>query len=191
MELLIKNMVCDRCIRTVREELERSGQEVVRIELGRAEILPDPDDARLAEIRQTLENHGFELLDDKKAALVDQIRKLVIEEVQHLKGNKPENMNFSEYLAQKTGYDYSYVSHLFSSETGQTVEQYIIAQRIEKIKEWLSYNELSVSEIAWRLGYSSVAHLSNQFKKATGMTPAAFRKEGNQSRIPLDKVGKI
>lgn len=190
MELLIKNMVCDRCIRTVREELERAGDEVVRIELGRVEIQPAPDEKRLAEIKVLLEQNGFELIDDKKTALVDYVKKLIIEEIQHLKGQKPEGMNFSDYLAQKTGYDYSYVSHLFSSETGQTIEQYIIAQRIEKVKEWLSYNELSVSEIAWRLGYSSLAHLSNQFKKSTGLTPATYRSLKNKPRTPLDKVGE-
>ncbi len=190
MELLIKNMVCDRCIRTVREELERSGEQVTGIELGRAEIKGEPDQERLENIRRVLTENGFELIDDKKTALVDYILKLIIEEIQQLKGYKPENMNFSEYLAQKTGYDYSYISHLFSSETGQTIEQYIIAQRIEKVKEWLYYNELTGSEIAWKLGYSSVAHLSNQFKKLTGMTPATYKNNKELARIPLDKVGK-
>jgi len=189
MELLIKNMVCDRCIRTVREELEKSGEKVLAVELGKAVIENEPAPEQLERIRLVLEANGFELIDDRKSALVDFIRKLIIEEVQHLKGNKPEHVNFSEFLAQKTGYDYSYISNLFSSETGQTIEQYIIAQRVEKIKEWLSYGELSISEIAWRLGYSSVAHLSNQFKKATGMSPAAYRNSKNIPRIPLDKVG--
>jgi len=189
MELLIKNMVCDRCIRTVREELEKSGEKVLAVELGKAVIENEPAPEQLEGIRLVLEANGFELIDDRKSALVDFIRKLIIEEVQHLKGNKPEHVNFSEFLAQKTGYDYSYISNLFSSETGQTIEQYIIAQRVEKIKEWLSYGELSISEIAWRLGYSSVAHLSNQFKKATGMSPAAYRNSKNIARIPLDKVG--
>ncbi len=190
MELLVKNMVCDRCIRTVREELEKTGLKVSEIELGRVVIDGEPDEKLMETIRTILTRNGFELIDDKKAALVDHIRKLIIEEVQHLKGNKPEHMNFSEYLAQKIGYDYSYISHLFSSETDQTIEQYIIAQRIEKVKEWLSYNEMTISEIAWKLGYSSVAHLSNQFKKATGMTPAAYKSGGSLPRIALDKVGK-
>lgn len=189
MELLIKNMVCDRCIRTVREELERAGEKVTDIRLGRVVIEGTPGEDRLDAIRGILTGNGFELLDDKKAALVDYIRKLIIEEIQHLKGSKPEHMNFSEYLAQKTGYEYSYISHLFSAETNQTIEQYIIAQRIEKVKEWLSYNELTVSEIAWKLGYSSVAHLSNQFKKITGITPAAFKNLKDHERISLDKIG--
>lgn len=189
MELLVKNMVCDRCIRTVREELEKSGEKVRSIELGKVEIENEPDEKRLEELRQLFLANGFELIDDKKTALVDHIRKLIIEEVQYLKGNKPEHMNFSDYLSQKTGYDYSYLSNLFSNETGQTIEQYIIAQRVEKIKEWLSYGELTISEIAWRLGYSSMGHLSNQFKKMTGMTPAQYRHTQKLPRIPLDKVG--
>lgn len=190
MELLVKNMVCDRCIRTVREELEKLGVQVNEIELGRVGIDGEPGEELKQTIRTILTQNGFELIDDKKTALVDHIRKLVIEEVQYLKGNKPDHMNFSEYLSQKTGYDYSYISHLFSSETDQTIEQYIIAQRIEKVKEWLSYNEMTISEIAWKLGYSSVAHLSNQFKKATGMTPAAYKNGGSLPRVALDKVGK-
>ncbi len=190
MELLVKNMVCDRCIRTVREELEKIGIQVNEIELGRVGINGEPDEKLMESIRAILTQNGFELIDDKKTALVDYIRKLIIGEVQYLKGEKPEHMNFSEYLAQKTGYDYSYISHLFSSETDQTIEQYVIAQRIEKVKEWLSYNEMTISEIAWKLGYSSVAHLSNQFKKATGMTPAAYKNDRSLPRIALDKVGK-
>lgn len=189
MELLIKNMVCDRCIRTVREALEKAGEQVMHADLGRVAINNEPDEQRLQELARLLEANGFELIGDRKEALVDYMKTLVIEEVQHLKGRKPEGMNFSEFLAQKTGYEYSYISHLFSSETGQTLEQYIIAQRIEKAKEWLSYNELSVSEIAWKLGYSSVAHLSNQFKKVTGLSPAAFKNSKEMRRIPLDKVG--
>ena len=99
-------------------------------------------------------------------------------------------MNFSDYLSEKIGYEYSYLSNLFSSETGQTIEHYIIAQKVEKVKEWLSYNELTLSEMAWRLSYSSTAHLSNQFKKVTGMTPGEFKKN-TSTRKALDKVGSI
>jgi len=190
MELLIKNMVCDRCIRVVKEELEKVGAQVGNVELGKVSLPGEPDEALLNLIRKALEENGFELIDDKRLALVDHIRKLIIEEVQHLKGNKPDHMNFSDYLSRKTGYEYSYLSHLFSGETGQTIEQYIIAQRIEKVKEWLSYNELSISEIAWRLGYSSVAHLSNQFKKVTGLSPAAYKSSAEKNRIPLDRIGQ-
>lgn len=183
-------MVCDRCIRVVREELEKTGITVNRIELGNVETGQELQPEALEHVRTVLLANGFELIDDKRTALVDFLRKLIIAEVQYLKKNKPDSMNFSEYLAQRTGYEYSYLSHLFSSETGQTIEQYIIAQRIEKVKEWLSYNELSITEIAWRLGYSSAAHLSNQFKKVTGKSPAVYKQEAGKERIPLDKVGE-
>jgi AraC family transcriptional regulator len=189
MDLQVKNMVCDRCKKVVKEELEGLGLEVVRIELGDIEISQKLGAVQLAEVRQRLEENGFELLDDQRQALVEQIRTLVIEEVQHFKGNKPEYQNFSDYLSQKSGYDYSYLSHLFSTETGSTIEQYLIAQRIEKVKEWLSYNELSISEMAWKLGYSSASHLANQFKKVTGCTPGQYKKNNDKNRQTLDKVG--
>ncbi len=189
MKLLIKNMVCDRCKRVVTEELEALGFPLKSVELGHVETETEPDSDQLKAIKLSLEKSGFELLDDRKEALVEHIRKLVIEEIQYLKGHKPAAMNFSDYLSQKTGYEYSYISNLFSAETNQTVEQYIIAQKVEKIKEWLSYNELSVSEMAWRLSYSSAAHLSNQFKKITGLTPGEFKKS-SLSRKALDKVGQ-
>lgn len=189
MELQIKNMVCDRCKRVVREELQKAGIDLGRVELGKVETLEDLNAEQLKEVKLILEDNGFGLLDDRKETLVESIKTLVIEEVQYLKGHKPAQMNFSDYLAQKTGYEYSYISNLFSSETGQTIEQYIIAQKVEKIKEWLSYNELSLSEMAWRLSYSSTAHLSNQFKRVTGMTPGAFKKSEAVTRKSLDRVG--
>lgn len=182
-------MVCDRCKKVVKEELESIGLEVTRIELGDIEIGQELDSNQITQVRQLLEKNGFELLDDQRQALVEQLRTLLIEEIQHLKGNKPDSQNFSDYLSQKTGYDYSYLSHLFSIETGSTIEHYLIAQRIEKIKEWLSYNELSISEMAWKLGYSSSSHLSNQFKKVTGFTPGQYKKNNDKNRQALDKVG--
>jgi AraC family transcriptional regulator len=188
MKLHIKNMVCDRCKRVVREELEGMGIELTLVELGEVETVAEIDASKLKEVKSVLEANGFELLDDRKLALVEHIKTLVIEEVQNLKGHKPAQMNFSDYLSEKIGYEYSYLSNLFSSETGQTIEQYIIAQKVEKVKEWLSYNELTLSEIAWRLSYSSTAHLSNQFKKVMGMTPGEFKKT-SLNRKSLDKVG--
>jgi AraC family transcriptional regulator len=189
MELQIKNMVCDRCKKVVREELSKLGLHISSITLGQVVTEEQPDADQMKEIRKTLEANGFELIDNKKEALTEYIRTLVIDEVQYFKGNKPGHMNFSDYLAEKTGYEYSYLSNLFSAETGQTIEQYIIAQKIEKIKEWLSYDELTLSEMAWRLSYSSTSHLSNQFKKITGITPGAFKKNKTTPRKALDKVG--
>ncbi|WP_439581105.1 helix-turn-helix domain-containing protein [Dyadobacter bucti] len=189
MILRIKNMVCDRCKRVVREELEKLGVDLKFVELGEVETLAEIDPEKLKTVKDVLESSGFELLDDKRSALVEHIKTLIIEEVQLFKGHKPVQMNFSDYLSEKIGYEYSYLSNLFSSETGQTIEQYIIAQKVEKVKELLSYNELTLSEMAWRLSYSSTAHLSNQFKKVTGMTPGEFKKSTAQSRKALDQVG--
>lgn len=183
-------MVCDRCKRVVREEMEGLGFELSRVDLGEIETVTEPDASGIQKIRDMLTANGFELLDDRKNVLVEQIKTLIIEEVQMLKGNKSESMNFSDYLSQKTGYDYSYISNLFSMETGQPIEQYVIAQKIEKIKEWLTYNELSLSEMAWKLSYSSVAHLSNQFKKVTGITPGEFKKTHTMNRNAIDRVGQ-
>lgn len=190
MKLYIKNMVCDRCIKVVREELNKIDIDLKHIGLGEVDTESELDDIRISEVKQVLQLNGFELLDDKRATLVENIKTLIIEEVQYLKGNKPASVNFSDYLSQKTGYEYSYLSNLFSSETGQTIEQYIIAQKVEKVKEWLSYNELSLSEMAWRLAYSSAAHLSNQFKKVTGLTPGEFKKTNVLPRVTLDRVGE-
>ena len=190
MKLHIKNMVCDRCKKVVRDELGKLGISLNRVELGEVETEKELEADKLNAVKQMLESNGFALLDDKKDTLVEHIRTLIIEEVQYLKGHKPTQMNFSDYLSQKTGYEYSYISNLFSTETGQPIEQYIIAQKVEKIKEWLSYNELSLSEMAWRLSYSSAAHLSNQFKKVTGITPGEFKKSNSLARKTLDKVGE-
>ncbi|MCE7066310.1 helix-turn-helix domain-containing protein [Dyadobacter sp. CY326] len=189
MKLHIKNMVCDRCKRVVREELEKLGITLTSVELGEVETAQNIDPEQLMSVKKALEVNGFDLLDDRRLAIVEHIKTLIIEEVQYLKGHKPAQQNFSDYLSDKIGYEYSYLSNLFSTETGQTIEQYIIAQKTEKVKEWLSYDELTLSEMAWRLSYSSTAHLSNQFKKVTGMTPGEFKKS-KLARITLDKVGQ-
>jgi AraC family transcriptional regulator len=190
MQLAIKNMVCDRCIRVVREDLEALGLTVGSAQLGSVEVAEELSPEKLSKVKQRLEASGFELLDDPRLRLVEYMKTLIIDEIQYLKGHKPDHMNFSDYLSEKCGYDYSYLSHLFSSETDTTIEQYIIAQKIEKVKEWLSYGELSMSEIAWRLGYSSAAHLGNQFKKVTGQTPGQYKKDAGSARKALDRVGR-
>ena len=188
MELRIKNMVCDRCKRVVVEELSRMGIDVAQMELGKVETASELTPVQLTEFKAMLEKNGFGLLDDRREALAECVKNLVIDEVQYFKGHKPQALNFSDYLSQKTGYEYSYLSNLFSAETGQTIEHYIIAQKIEKIKEWLSYNELTLSEIAWRLSYSSTAHLSNQFKKVTGLTPSHFKQLKEKRRNPIEEL---
>ncbi len=188
MKLAIKNMVCDRCIKVVRDELEALGLTLEYIELGNVVVREELSPAAINQVKERLEAQGFELMEDARLVLVEYMKKLIIDEVQHLKAKKPAQMNFSDYLSGKCGYEYSYLSHLFSSETGTTIEQYIIAQKIEKVKEWLSYGELSLSEIAWRLDYSSAAHLGNQFKKVTGQTPGQYKKDAGLARKTLDRV---
>ncbi len=188
MQLSIKNMVCDRCIRVVRDELESLGLKVNDVRLGEAELENEPDSGKLEEVRKMLESNGFELLDDKKQSLTELVKTILIDEIHHQKGKKPANMNFSTFLENRTGYDYSYLSHLFSESMGSTIEQYIITMRVEKAKELLSYGELSINEIAWQLGYSSTAHLSNQFKKITGETPGQFRQGQQIERKTLDRI---
>lgn len=188
LTLQIKNMVCGRCKRVVRESLEQLGLTVLAVELGEAQINELPSGVSLEAVRKALQANEFDLLDDRKAVLIEQIKTLITQEVYYQKGEKPEHQNFSDFLAGKLGYEYAYLSQLFSSVEGMTVEKYIIAQKIEKVKELLLYDELSVSEIAWKLGYSSVQHLSNQFRLATGQTPGAYRNERVQHRRELDKL---
>lgn len=185
--LHIKNMVCNRCIKVVKEELEKLGLELGSIELGEVEVKTSISKEMEEKIKQSLEENGFELLDDKKAMLIEQIKKEVISLIHHSQ-QVELNINISHYLEKKIGKDYNYLSSLFSSKEGITIEKYIILQRIEKAKEYLIYNELTLSEIAWKLGYSSVQHLSSQFHKVTGLTPSAFKKQTDRNRKPLDKI---
>jgi AraC-like DNA-binding protein len=185
--LYIKNMVCNRCIRVVREEMERAGYGVADIELGRVEILHEDEEIDRENIARVLEENGFELLEDKNKKLVDVVKTAIISKIHH--GDiADEKIVWSEYLAEKTGHDYKYLSRLFSTLEGVTIEHYVILQKVEKVKELIVYNDLSLSEIAWKLGYSSVAHLSGQFKSITGMTPSAFKDLGVHHRQPLDSV---
>ncbi|MFD2935262.1 AraC family transcriptional regulator [Spirosoma flavum] len=188
MTLLIRNMVCDRCKRVVREELEKLGLTVSRVELGEVDIDSLPPTVTLDDVRHMLQINGFDLIDDKKQSLVEHIKVLLINEIQHLKAERLATENYSTFLERKLGYEYSYLSGLFSASEGQTLEKYIIALKIEKVKEWLRYDELTLSEIAWRLSYSSVQHLSNQFRQVMGQTPGQFRKSTQVERRNLDAI---
>ena len=188
MTLNIRNMVCDRCKRVVREELEKLGLTVDRVELGEVDIANLPETLTLNDVRQTLQTNGFDLIDDKKGSIVEHIKVLLINEIQYLKGERLPSENVSTFLERKLGYEYSYLSGLFSASEGHTLEKYIIALKIEKVKEWLRYDELTLSEIAWRLSYSSVQHLSTQFRQVTGQTPGQFRKAMQGNRQNLDTL---
>lgn len=185
--LHIKNMVCERCIRVVREELEKIGLKVTGIELGRAEVIHPIQPVSRQRIREVLDSSGFALLEGRKARLVESIKTEIIRSVRRDAEKEPMDMKFSDYLASRLHMDYSYLSTIFSSSEGITIEQYIILQKIERAKELLQDGDLNLSEIAYTLGYKSVQHLSGQFKKVTGMTASRYR-EGLAGRNPLDKV---
>lgn len=184
--LYIKNMVCNRCILVVTMQLERLGLHPLSVELGVA-VLPQPvtEEVRHA-VRQALLPFGFELIDDKRSLLIEQVKSSVIALV-HSDGDGCR-LNLSAYLSSRLNRDYGTLSKLFSETTGTTIEKYFIAQKIERAKELLAYGELSLGEIADRLGYSSTAYLSAQFKSVTGLTPTHFRKIGENRRKPLDQV---
>ena len=180
-------MVCNRCIKVVREEFDNLNIEIEEIELGKVSVASPLDNNQIENIRAVLNENGFELIDDKKSQIIDRIKTLIIEHV-HYSTENESTINSSDFISREIGYDYSYLSNLFSSVEGITIEKYIINQKIEKVKELLVYNELSLKEIAYQLGYSSVQHLSNQFKKVTGLTPSHFKKLKENKRKPLDEV---
>lgn len=180
-------MVCNRCIKVVREELEELGLEPAQITLGEAEIKDDLTSDNKKNLQKRFAVLGFELLDDKKATLVEKVKNAIIEIV-HYGEDLDNRIKFSKQIEKKIGVDYHTLSNLFSETEGTTIEKYIILQRIEKVKELLVYNELNLSEIAFKTGYSSVQHLSMQFKKITGLTPSHFKKIKENKRKPLDEV---
>jgi AraC-like DNA-binding protein len=173
----------------VEQGLKEIGLHPASVQLG--EVILEENALTTAQtdtVRKTLQQFGFELLDDKKAQLLDQIKTFIIEGI-HYK-EESSNLNFSTLLSQHFHHDYSYLSKLFSQVEGITIEQYLLLQKIEKVKELLHYNERSLSQIALDLGYSSTAHLSALFKKITGLTPTEFKKLGTYQRLPLDHIGK-
>ncbi len=186
MTLYIKNMVCNRCIMVVDTELRKLGLHPVNVQLGEVEIEETLDDATKSGLRSTLQGLGFDLIDDKKSRIIEKIKNLIIDLVHHQDSDQEKKL--SAMLTEALNYDYNYLSNLFSAVEGITIEKYFIAQKIERVKELLVYDELTLSEIAYRLNYSSVAYLSNQFKKITGLTPSHFKRIGIEKRKALDKV---
>jgi AraC-like DNA-binding protein len=185
MTLYIKNMVCDRCIRVVTQELERIGLDLRSVTLGEVTLTGSARDLPLEQIKKSLEENGFELIEDRKARTIEQLKLAVIRLVRK-KGDR--NLKYSAYLSEELGLEYHYLSALFSSVENVTIEQYIIRQRVERAKELLKYGELTLSEIAYDLGYSSVQHLSSQFKRITGLTPTQFKRMTINIRTALDHV---
>ena len=186
-QLRIKNMVCDRCKMAVEQVLKDVGLTPERIDLGEVWLSDVPTEAQLAQLKTRLEALGFELLDDQRQQMIERMKTAIIALVHHHQGNK--TLNLSVYLSQLLHRDYSALSKLFSEVTGVTIERYFIMQRIERVKELIRYDELTLTEIAYQMNYSSVAHLSSQFRSVTGMTPTQFRFMKTAQRANLDEVG--
>jgi AraC-like DNA-binding protein len=184
-------MVCPRCIKVVHEDLAASGLDVRSVVLGEVVVSGAVTGEQLAKVRTILAGDGFELIEDKKARTIEQIKLAVIKLAHTDHRLHPPAVKDSEFISREVGTDYHTLTVLFSSIENVTIEQYLILQKIEHAKELLKYNELSLSEIAYQMGYSSVAHISNQFKKVTGMTPTTFKKLGNSHRRPIDNPRTI
>ena len=188
MKLYIKYMVSLRCKLVVKSALEELGLHHNLVNLGEVEILEDLNEAQKDSLKEILTKAGLELMEDQKAILIEKIKNIVVELIHY--SEEELRVNFSTYLSEKLHHDYTYLSNLFSEVTGGTLEHFIIAHKIEKVKELLLYDELNLTEIANKLHYSSVSHLSFQFKKVTGLTPSYFKKiKGFRDRIQLENVG--
>lgn len=179
-------MVSTRCKMMVKEALRKLGLHFIVVDLGVVDVMEVLSEGQKKSLRVMLSNAGLELMDDKKAMLIEKIKKVIIEMV-HYAEELPKT-NFSDFISTKLDYDYTYLANLFSEVQGTTIEQYIISHKIERIKELIVYGEMNITEIANNMNYSSVAHLSSQFKKATGLTPSHFKQLKEKRRVPLDEI---
>jgi len=180
-------MVSNRCKIAVKEELKKLGLHFIVVDLGEVEIMETISMYQREILKAALLDSGLELMDDKRAMLIEKIKNVIIELVHHREENI--KINFSDYLREKLNHDYTYMSNLFSEVQGTTIEQFIISHKTERIKELIIYGELNITEIAWKMGYSSVAHLSSQFKKVTGLSPTHFKKLKDKRRSPIEEIG--
>ncbi|KQR71905.1 AraC family transcriptional regulator [Pedobacter sp. Leaf176] len=186
MNLHIKNMVCNRCKMVVKAELEKLGFNPISVELGEVSFAQNISADDKKKIAEKLIHFGFELLEDKKTQIAEQIKTIIINLVHYTK--EPLKVNLSSYLSEQLRMEYAQLSAIFSEAEHQNIEKYFIAQKVEKAKEMLTYGELTLSEIAYQLNYSSVAHLSAQFKKVTGLTPSAYKNQELDKRKTLDEI---
>ncbi len=181
-------MVSARCKMAVKEELKKLGLHYIVVDLGEVDIMETLSVDQKEKLQTGLRSVGLELMDDKMAILIEKIKNIIIEQVHHSDG---ENLvNFSTYLSEKLDHNYTYLANLFSESLGTTIEQFMILHKVERIKELIIYNELNITEIAWKMNYSSVAHLSNQFKKITGLSPSHFKKLKDKMRKPIEDIGQ-
>ncbi len=186
MKLYIKYMVSLRCKMMVKEELKKLGLHYVIVDLGMVEILEDISLKQRQELKNNLLKSGLELLDDKRSILIEKIKTAIIDMIHNT--DELPSVNYSNYLSEKLGYDYTYLANIFSEVKGTTIQHFIILHKIERVKELLLYNELNLTEISYKLHYSSVAHLSNQFKKITGLSPSFFKKLRQKRNSTLENM---
>ncbi len=179
-------MVSNRCKSAVKETLKKLGLHYIFVDLGEVEIMETLNDEQWEMVKLSLHNSGLKLMDDKRAMLIEKIKNAIIEMVHH--SDETIKVNFSDYLSKKLSHNYTYLANLFSEVQGTTIEHFIISHKIERIKELIIYDELNISEIAWKMNYSSVAHLSNQFKKMTGLSPSHFKKLKVKRRSPIEDI---
>ncbi len=179
-------MVSTRCKMIVKEELKRLGLHFILVDLGVVDIMENINHEQRTQLKEALHEAGLELMDDKRAMLIEKIKNVIVEMV-HYAEELPK-INFSHFLSEKLNYDYTYLANLFSEVQGTTIEQFIISHKIERIKELIIYDELNITEIAYKMNYSSVAHLSSQFKKVTGLSPSHFKGLKDKRRSPIEDI---
>ena len=182
-------MVSNRCKMAVKEALKKLGLHFILVDLGEIDIMENISGEQRELLKTALLDSGLELMDDKRAMLIEKIKNVIIEMVHH--SDEVVKVNFSNFLSEKLNHDYTYLANLFSEVQGTTIEQFIISHKIERIKELMIYGELNITEIAWKMNYSSVAHLSNQFKKVTGLSPSHFKKLKDIRRSPIEEIGNL
>ena len=179
-------MVSNRCKMAVKEELKKLGLHFIVVDLGEVEIMETISADQREKLKLSLIDSGLELMDDKRAVLIEKIKNTIIEMIHH--SDEMIKTNFSDYLSEKLNHDYTYLANLFSEVQGTTIEHFIINHKIERIKELIIYDELNITEIAWKMNYSSVAHLSNQFKKVTGLSPSHFKQLKDKRRSQIEDI---
>jgi AraC-like DNA-binding protein len=180
-------MVSNRCKLAVKEELRKLGLHFILVDLGEIEIMENISAGTRKQLKAALLVSGLELMDDKRAMMIERIKNVIIEMVHH--SEEFPKTNYSDHISNKLGYDYTHLADTFSETIGTTIQQFIIIHKIERIKELIIYDELNITEIARKMNYSSVAHMSNQFKKITGLSPSHFKQLKNKRRIPLEEIG--
>jgi AraC-like DNA-binding protein len=179
-------MVSNRCKLAVKEELKKLGLHFIVVDLGEVEIMESLSISQLEQLKSALLKSGLELMDDKRSVLIEKVKNVITEMIHH--SDDLPKVNYSDYISEKLDYDYTYLSNLFYEVKGITIQQFIIINKIERAKELLLYDELSLTEISYKLHYSSVAHLSNQFKKVTGLTPSHYKGMKDKRRTPIEDI---